>query len=218
MKVRPSPRPAQPPSPTPAAEDNDPLTDDAASTTSAPASRIHAPATPLSAAQSRVAAQHRNRHQAPPRIAAVLSSDDGVDSPTYDGDVESSSTAIVKSAPSAASSADTPLASPTFTPAAAPAEPRPPALVLARPVDADPHPCRSPAAAASFALEDIRAFVRAAIDGQAPRKYTVNPPPAGRAVRIYADGAPVPTPHAPRPCAVLTSFLLPGVYDLFHFG
>lgn len=82
-------------------EDNDPLTDDAASTISMPVSRNqHIPTSPLAQARSAanstssnygglgvagarsVAARVRQMH------LAEVTSDDGVDSPTYDGDVE----------------------------------------------------------------------------------------------------------------------------------
>lgn len=181
------------------AEDNDPLTDDAASATSIPVTRSHSSTTILSAAQSRAATQHRNRHQAPPRIAAVLSSDSGVDSPTYDGDVESSSTAIAKSIPSANSSAGTPLASPIIAPSAVSERRPPPALVLSHPAstnavplpvpeDSSPVVSTSKFSTASLTPEDIQLFVKTAIDGKSPRNYIINQPPVGRPVRIYADG------------------------------
>jgi choline-phosphate cytidylyltransferase len=165
-----------------------------------PVSRSHSSTTTLSAAQSRVTTQHRLRHQAPPRIAAVLSSDSGVDSPTYDGDIESSSTAIAKDIPSANSSAGTPLASPSIPPSSAPDRRPPPALVLSRPADTNVLPLPVPEHPfppvisnskfnpASLTPDDIQLFVKAAIDGKSPRNYIVNPPPVGRPVRIYADG------------------------------
>jgi choline-phosphate cytidylyltransferase len=177
------------------AEDNDPLTDDAASAMSVPVSRSHPASGTLSTVQARTAVQHRNRHQTP-RIAAVLSSDDGVDSPTYDGDIESSSTAVARDT---ISSASTPLASPTFAATSTP-DHRLPALVLqvadstAIPLLVPEEPSPPPPVVASefnpatLTPEDIRAFVGAAIDATSPRPYSINPPPAGRPIRIYADG------------------------------
>jgi hypothetical protein len=36
--------------------------------------------------------------------------------------------------------------------------------------------------------EDVQAFVSKAIQGEVHRKYSINPPPTHRPVRIYADG------------------------------
>jgi len=170
------------------------LTDDGSSAISVPVSRNHAASATLSATQARVV-QHRSRHQAP-RMAAVLSSDDGIDSPTYDGDIESSSTLIARNS---ASNVSTPLASPSFT-ATSSAERPLPSLVLSQPTEtsSEPQPVEEPEAPppviaakfnpASLAPEDIQAFVNDAITGTSPRQYAINPPPVGRPIRIYADG------------------------------
>lgn len=131
-------------------------------------------------------------------MTSMLSSDEGVDSPTYDGDVESSSTLIAKNA---TSNASTPLASPPFTPTSSADHRRlPPVSASSQPTDLntetstvdEPRPPPSVAAAkfnpANFTAEDIQAFVAAAINGTTPRTYTINQPAAGATVRIYADG------------------------------
>ncbi|EJD04957.1 uncharacterized protein FOMMEDRAFT_18648 [Fomitiporia mediterranea MF3/22] len=71
-------------------EDNDPMTDDAASTISLNVSRNQQiPSSPLANTRggARQAAPSRTRHN---HLSGVISSDDGVDSPTYDGDIETS--------------------------------------------------------------------------------------------------------------------------------
>lgn len=42
---------------------------------------------------------------------------------------------------------------------------------------------------AALTPDDIREFVAKAIEGEATRKYKINPPPVDRPIRVYADGA-----------------------------
>ena len=140
-------------------------------------------------------------------------SDDGVDSPTYDGDIESSTTVGRDREPSPVqshSAVTSTLPSPVPVPQSLPEV----AAVIHAPStasssDAEIEPARvivyndyatpghGPAPAhnttqssnpSTFSSEDIQAFIRRAINGEPQRKYKINEPPVGRPVRIYADG------------------------------
>lgn len=123
----------------------------------------------------------------------LADSDTGTDSPTYDGDIESSTN--IKQAVqhrSLLSISSTNSGSPTTTPIVTPTTS---VTTLHPSVQAQPiqEPDPVPAAANAFhpsslSPEDIQAFVRKAMEGEAHRKYKINPPPTDRPVRVYADG------------------------------
>jgi len=204
-------------------EDNDPLTDDGASTVSVPVVRNSNRSNNPTSTSHGTKSSFRTKHQL---ASSLLSDDDGVDSPTYDGDIESSTTA----GPDGHSSSKTLTAplhhhrnssgSTLTSPVSAVfpqtsqhsthtqlqnsprvVNPISPPIFISQPINTTATPLRdveepAPAAAtqavfnpASLTPDDIRAFVRKAIEGESWRKYKINNPPTDRPVRVYADGS-----------------------------
>ncbi|KAF8182954.1 cholinephosphate cytidylyltransferase [Pholiota molesta] len=175
-------------------EDNDPLTDDGASAASPPIAITRQGTAPI-----------RPRHHLAQHL---LSDSDGVDSPTYDGDIESSTTAGADTPQHPTHPRRPPPSSPKHTCPTHPTPPRaskplgsashrPSAATPAMramnhgsllPVFISPPPAVAQASRAAFnpaALtpEDIQTFVGKAIEGESWRKYQINPPPTDRPVR-----------------------------------
>lgn len=139
-----------------------------------------------------------------------------MDSPTYDGDVESTSTAAAalnytrhvhhrsllststlnspsqSLTPSATMVPTTPGPAPNGTTSTSATD-----YTLSRPtipIIMPDEPAPVPSAANSFnpaslTDADIQAFVQKVIDGEPHRPYKINKPPTDRPVRIYADGS-----------------------------
>lgn len=165
-------------------------------------------------------------------------SDDGVDSPTYDGDIESSTTVGRDREPSpvqshSAMTSTLPSPAPVIqnlpaaiaivqsssTASSSDAEIEPARVIVHSPPSGPLTPATIHDAAQAFnpstlSPEDIQAFVHRAINGELQCKYKINEPPIGRPVRIYADGTCFPRSRRP----ALPTWHLQGVYDLFHYG
>jgi len=140
-------------------------------------------------------------------------SDDGVDSPTYDGDIESSTTvgrdrdpspvqshsAVTSTLPSPAPivqnlPAVVTVIHPPSTASSSDAEIEPARVMVYNShatATQEPPPVRDTAQAFNPSVlspEDIRSFMRKAINGEPHREYKINEPPVGRPMRVYADG------------------------------
>ena len=182
-------------------EDNDPTTDDGTSSITSP---------PVSHQKSRAVGGHSNKVQNKKHQQVVDDEDPGVDSPTYDGDVESystpgpqytgqrESTTSLRDAHSSSESTVSTLTSPLSRPTALPPDSshRPPTsspLTRSETTPEPPKPSEKGFDPAKVTPEEIQKWVRDVIAGHsegapASRNYTINPPPANRPVVIYADG------------------------------
>ena len=185
-------------------EDNDPTTDDGTSSVVS---------IPVSHQKSRAVSSHSNplKVQNKKHQQVIDDEDPGVDSPTYDGDVESytttgpqhtsqrESTASLRDAHSSSESTVSTLTSPLSRPAglAPDSSHRPPTsspLTRSETTPVPPkHPSEESFDSAQITPEEIQKWVRDVIVGHsegapASRSYTINPPPTNRPIVIYADG------------------------------
>jgi len=195
-------------------EDNDPFTDDGSSAFHITSSLRHQHRGPgaSNARSSSPTSRSRLKHTLSPSML----SDDSVDSPTYDGDIESSTTVgrdreaspvqshsamtstlpspapVVQNLPAAIEIRQSP-----STASSSDAEIEPARVIVYSPpsmVAPEPAPIRVAWASnpSTFSPEDIQAFIRRALNGGLHRKYKINEPPVGRPARIYADGTCFP--------------------------
>jgi len=185
-------------------EDNDPTTDDGAS------SVISAP---ISHQKSRAVSSHSNplKVQNKKHQQVIDDEDPGVDSPTYDGDVESypttgpqhtsqrESAASLRDAHSSSESTLSTMTSPLSRPMGLypDSSHRPPTSSPLTRSETTPVPPKLSSEEsfdpANLTPEEIRKWVSDVIAGHsasapASRNYTINPPPTDRPVVVYADG------------------------------
>lgn len=133
--------------------------------------------------------------------AHLVDSDTGTDSPTYDGDIESTTTITkqptVNNHRSLLSIASMASESSTSTSVVTPSASVTPLQIIDHhqdnPLMVPEEPSPVPSARkqfnpASLTPEDIQAFVRRAIEGEEHRSYKILHAPTDRPVRIYADG------------------------------
>ena len=185
-------------------EDNDPTTDDGTSSVIS---------VPVSHQKSRAVGSHSNplKMQNKKHQQVIDDEDPGVDSPTYDGDVESYTTAgpqhnsqresaaSLRHSHSSSESTVSTLTSPLSRPAGLHPDSshRPPTSSPLTRNETTPVPPK-PSSEENFdpakiTPEEIQKWVRDVIAGHsegapASRRYTINPPPTDRPIVIYADG------------------------------
>lgn len=135
----------------------------------------------------------------PSHLSHLVDSDTGTDSPTYDGDIESSTNTIKQAVQhrsllslSSTDADGSPTSTPVITPSASTTTlpGKQDSNHLQIPTEPQPVPSASSQFnPSSLTADEIQAFVRKAIDGEQHRKYKINKPPTDRPVRIYADGS-----------------------------